>query len=248
MGSATLELIDAAHVPLDQYGNATSWQASILSGGSPGLPTEVRPSNPGDLNGDERVTSDDIDWLCQAILAGNSAYDLNGDQQVDLQDLYHFVQATLGTAVGDANLDGVFDSGDFVLVFQQGEYEDQISGNSTWAAGDWNCDGEFDTSDLVVAFQFGNYVPGARIGRDEAAENGPANGLSATGISTRDDPAVHTLPCEGSRRRRWTTGVGDEVGAIRTPRPPPQSGRTRSTKPSVSELSMNDPWIPCFSK
>ena len=42
---------------------------------------------------------------------------------------------------GDANLDGAFDSGDLVQIFATGEYEDDQSGNSTWADGDWNCDG-----------------------------------------------------------------------------------------------------------
>jgi hypothetical protein len=59
--------------------------------------------------------------------------------------------------VGDANGDGQFDSTDLVLIFQAGEYEDAIAGNSTWSEGDWTCDGDFDTSDLVAAFQSGNY-------------------------------------------------------------------------------------------
>jgi hypothetical protein len=60
--------------------------------------------------------------------------------------------------VGDSNLDGRFDSGDLVLVFQAGQYEDAVAGNSSWAAGDWNGDGEFTTADLVLAFQLGTYV------------------------------------------------------------------------------------------
>jgi hypothetical protein len=62
---------------------------------------------------------------------------------------------------GDANGDGVFNSADLVLVFQAGEYEDDISGNSTFAEGDWNGDGDFNSSDLVVAFQAGTYVAAA---------------------------------------------------------------------------------------
>jgi hypothetical protein len=64
-------------------------------------------------------------------------------------------------APGDVDIDGVFNSGDLVKVFQVGEYEDGIVGNSTWAEGDWNNDNEFDTTDLVVAFQAGQYVPAA---------------------------------------------------------------------------------------
>ncbi|MCA9215829.1 MAG: CotH kinase family protein [Planctomycetales bacterium] len=60
--------------------------------------------------------------------------------------------------IGDANLDGQFDSTDIMLVFQSGEYEDSIGKNSTWQTGDWSGDGEFTTVDLVLAFQAGNYL------------------------------------------------------------------------------------------
>ena len=59
---------------------------------------------------------------------------------------------------GDVNGDGKFDSSDLVQVFQAGEYEDQIVGNSTFEDGDWNGGGDFTTQDLVHAFQFGHYV------------------------------------------------------------------------------------------
>ena len=62
---------------------------------------------------------------------------------------------------GDANRDGVFNSSDLVQVFQAGEYEDGIAGNSTWEEGDWDNDQEFTTTDLVVAFQAGWYVAAA---------------------------------------------------------------------------------------
>ena len=59
---------------------------------------------------------------------------------------------------GDANGDGVFDSEDLMAIFQIGEYEDGIAGNSTFAEGDWDGDGDFTTEDLVLAFRFGGYV------------------------------------------------------------------------------------------
>ncbi|MCA9216514.1 MAG: hypothetical protein KDB27_25770, partial [Planctomycetales bacterium] len=62
-----------------------------------------------------------------------------------------------GVPIGDANLDGRFDTQDLVTVFQANEYEDGIVANSTWSEGDWTCDGDFSTSDLVAAFQAGNY-------------------------------------------------------------------------------------------
>ena len=63
----------------------------------------------------------------------------------------------MATVLGDANRDGVFNSGDLTLVFQQGQYEDNVSNNSDWEQGDWNGDREFDSTDLVEAFQAGTY-------------------------------------------------------------------------------------------
>ncbi len=60
--------------------------------------------------------------------------------------------------VGDANLDGIFDSSDLVLVFQSGKYEDAAATDATFADGDWNEDGLFDSTDLVLAFQSGAYA------------------------------------------------------------------------------------------
>ena len=58
---------------------------------------------------------------------------------------------------GDANGDGVFDSEDFVVVLQAGEFEDSIEGNSTFAEGDWDGDGDFTSEDLVLALTLGGY-------------------------------------------------------------------------------------------
>ncbi len=92
--------------------------------------------------------------------------DLNRDQAVDLADHRYLIESILGTSFGDANLDGLFNSSDLVVIFQAGQYEDAVRGNSTWSTGDWNCDGEFDTQDLVLAFQGGQYsaasIPAAR--------------------------------------------------------------------------------------
>lgn len=59
---------------------------------------------------------------------------------------------------GDVNGDGIFNSSDLILVFQAGEYEDNIPSNSTFEEGDWDGDGDFTTSDMVFAFSRGNYV------------------------------------------------------------------------------------------
>ncbi len=65
--------------------------------------------------------------------------------------------------LGDSNLDGEFNSTDFVSAFQSGEYEDDVQQNSSWATGDWDLDGEFDSSDFVLAFQDGGYEKGPRV-------------------------------------------------------------------------------------
>ena len=62
--------------------------------------------------------------------------------------------------IGDANLDGVFDSRDLVSVFQRGAYETgKLRG---WRWGDFNIDGVFTSSDLAFAFQDGGYEQGPR--------------------------------------------------------------------------------------
>lgn len=66
--------------------------------------------------------------------------------------------------VGDSNQDGLFDSSDFVAVFQSGKFE---SGEiATHAEGDWNGDGYFDSSDFVKAFQVGHYEQAVILAAD----------------------------------------------------------------------------------
>lgn len=59
-------------------------------------------------------------------------------------------------------MDGEFNSSDLVLVFNAGEYEDDVAGASIWYSGDWNGDGDFATADLVFAFQDAGYEMGPR--------------------------------------------------------------------------------------
>ncbi len=122
------------------------------------------PVADGDFNQDGTITAEDIDLLCQQIRGAEPepGFDLNDDGLVDMLDFERLVLSLIGTTPGDANLDGIFDSGDLVEVFALGQYEDEVSGNSGWADGDWNCDSEFDSEDLVAAFQQGGYVAAAR--------------------------------------------------------------------------------------
>jgi hypothetical protein len=115
-----------------------------------------------DLNGNLNVA--DIDLLTAEALAGTNGatFDLNNDGFVDGSDRDVWVNDLRNTYLGDSNLDGEFNSSNFVAVFKAGQYEDAIANNSTWATGDWNGDGEFDTSDFVDAFTGGGYEAGPR--------------------------------------------------------------------------------------
>ena len=79
------------------------------------------------------------------------------------------IESSEPCAFGDVNDDCIFNSTDLIAVFQAGEYEDEIDGNSTHEEGDWNGDGDFDSSDLVFVFQNGNYSQAARINSVHAA-------------------------------------------------------------------------------
>lgn len=124
----------------------------------------------GDLTNDGTIDIHDINAMCVAIRSSdaNQVTDINGDGSINADDLYFLVVEIMGTTPGDSNLDGIFNSKDLVAIFQSGTFEDNISGNSSWADGDWNCDGDFTTTDLVVAFQFASYSP-ASTANDVAA-------------------------------------------------------------------------------
>ncbi|MCP4192425.1 MAG: hypothetical protein GY768_17565 [Planctomycetaceae bacterium] len=154
---ASLELVDPVSNAAADLSKAEVWKASAPMGGSPGARGELV----GDVTQDGKVDLADIDFLCTAA-SDDLSSDLNRDGLVNLADLTFLVEDVLKTGFGDANLDGVFDSSDLVMVFQAGQYEDQVAGNSTWATGDWNCDREFTTSDLVVAMQGGSFVSAAQ--------------------------------------------------------------------------------------
>jgi len=108
------------------------------------------------------VDARDIDVLAAAIRTESSEprFDLNASGRVDADDHRFLIENVLDTSAGDANLDGFFDTADLVAIFQAGQYEDAIVGNSGWATGDWDGDGDFTTSDLVAAFQTGRYELG----------------------------------------------------------------------------------------
>lgn len=119
-----------------------------------------------DFDSDGVLGVGDIDLLSVRLREQTTdlAYDVDRNGQVDGLDLVALVEDPdkLKTYVGDANLDGVFDSSDFVQVFAAGLYEDGGDAKATWASGDWNADARFDSRDLVAAFQRGGYERGPR--------------------------------------------------------------------------------------
>ncbi len=119
----------------------------------------------GDFNDDGILAHADIDTLLAAIDAGieNLEHDLDRSGSVDISDVFYFAEVIFGTWLGDANLDGEFNSSDFVQLWQASEYEDSIANNSTWADGDWNGDREFDSNDFVLAFMGRGYEAGPRV-------------------------------------------------------------------------------------
>ena len=130
---------------------------------TPGSVIGVVPSAPGDYNGDGAVDVADINLQGEAMRAPNpdlGLFDENADGAVDASDRSIWVRNHAGTWLGDSNLDGEFNSSDFVFVFTQGKYESGAAAN--WEEGDRNGDGQFGSSDFVTAFADGGYESGPR--------------------------------------------------------------------------------------
>ena len=140
----------------------------------------------GDFNNNSELDAEDINLLAAEIRAGsdNPVFDLDGDGAVNNKDHAAWVSDLANTFVGDSNLDGEFNSTDFVSVFTAGEYEDGIAANSSWATGDWNGDGEFDSGDFVAAFTDGGFEQGPRAAEAAVPEPSPTMliGLSLLAI------------------------------------------------------------------
>ena len=117
-------------------------------------------SLPGDFNGNGELDIDDINQLGlqAASRENNPIFDLNADTFVNQTDVTIWVKDLKNTWIGDANLDGEFNSGDFVEVFTAGKYEADVE--AVWGEGDWNSDARFNSGDFVVAFTDGGYERG----------------------------------------------------------------------------------------
>ncbi len=135
----------------------------------------------GDFNANGALDAGDIDILSAEVRSGlnTPAYDLTADALVNEADREQWVNVLKHTYMGDANLDGEFNSTDFVDVFVAGKYEDAIAGNAGWAEGDWDGSADFDSSDFVLAFVNGGYEIGPRASVSAVPEPASLSGWLA---------------------------------------------------------------------
>ena len=129
---------------------------------------------PGDYNDDGVLDATDINLQSAEMKKPAAEQDLakfdhNDDGVINVGeagsdpsnwgDRLIWIRSLRGTSVGDSNFDGVFDSGDLVLVFGEGKYD--TGDMADWSQGDWSGDMVFDSGDLVLAFQDGQYIAAA---------------------------------------------------------------------------------------
>lgn len=138
---------------------------------------------PSDFNRDGLLDVADINLLLAEVRAGTNqaAFDRTADGQVNDADIVAVITGPndFNTFIGDSNLDREFNTGDLVILFQAGQYEDAIADNSDWSTGDWTGDGDFDTADLLFAFQQGGFEQGPRAAVAAVPEPGSLMGLVA---------------------------------------------------------------------
>jgi hypothetical protein len=140
----------------------------------------IRTSLSGDFDRNGALDLADVNALNGAIagMAHPASFDLNADAKVDKSDLTIWVKDLKKTWFGDADLDGEFNSGDFVAVFTLGKYEQDQ--DALWNEGDWSGDRRFNSGDFVAAFTDGGYEKGPRAAA--AVPEPSAIGLLAVGL------------------------------------------------------------------
>lgn len=140
-------------------------------------------------------------WLlCKSVhLAPDSlTFDLIRNGNVNLDDVRFVIDSVLAWPIGDSNGDGLFDSRDFVAVFQTAEYEDGRDSSSIWSTGDWNCDGEFSSEDFVAAFQGGSY----RVAAKTMVARSVQRHLTTAALTDLDDTMEGRSKAKQTNRRK----------------------------------------------
>jgi hypothetical protein len=153
---------------------------------------------PGDFDSNGRIEAADVNLLQRAIYEGSDdlLFDVDNDLEITDDDLVFWIGDIAFSWRGDANLDGEFNSSDFVTVLAAGEYEDAIAENSRWETGDWNADLEFNSRDLVDSLAEGGYEVGPAATRPIPEPTGWLLGLMAIAY-----PLVATRACRLMARR-----------------------------------------------
>ena len=178
----------------------------------------------GDFNGNGELDANDLDLLSEAIRNGSNdvQFDLNGDGPIDDQDRSAWLDEK-NTWLGDANLDGEFNSSDMVAIFVAGEFEDNIAGNSSWSTGDWNGDADFTSADIVAAFVGGGFEVGPRAAAATVPEPSSfvALFLGAFALvafrSAKGTQTIVTTPKTTFSRTCWRSTAGLERGRSGVP-------------------------------
>lgn len=149
----------SAVTDLSRDGTSITGYGSV-NGATQAFVAVIPRSVAGDFNGNGQLDALDLDLMSEAMNLYDGRFDLNQDSKVDISDRRLWVATLKKTFMGDANLDGQFESGDLVAVFAAGKYE--TGAQASWTEGDWNGDRLFESGDLIEAFQEGGYEQGAR--------------------------------------------------------------------------------------
>ena len=166
------------------------------------------PGIVGDYSANGELDVVDLDLQAEAMVAGGpvAIYDLNTDGTVDFGDREAWLHDLKRVWVGDSDLSGEFNSGDFVQVFAAGKYE--TGQTATWDEGDWSGDQVFDSGDFVAAFADGGYEAGPRPAAVRAIPEPNSLMLSLLSLvgltlTTREDGDWRPSADEMLMRCRW---------------------------------------------
>ena len=119
------------------------------------------PGEKGDFDHDDDLDIDDLNVLIRQINGDGSIYvDLTEDGLVDGEDLNTWIKTLFRTWIGDANLDGEFNSVDLIDALAAGTYE--TDSDAIWSSGDFDGDARFNSGDLIIALADGGYEQGPR--------------------------------------------------------------------------------------